>query len=105
MYGTLSGQNGTRQVQQMVEASRHYKSNLSAMPLSELSFKELKELNHGFVTPKFEPILLTKERMEIESLMENLQEAPRKKKMNRVSVTGASGIVRSRENIKDKRFY
>jgi len=43
--------------------------------------------------------------MEIESMMENYKEEPRKKKMNRVTVTGATGIVRSKENIKDKRFY
>ena len=46
-------------------------------------------------------MLMTKERLELESMISKTEKT-KKKKMHRLTVTGATGLVRSRENIQDK---
>lgn len=105
MYGTLAGQKNEYEILKSLNTARDIASQIS-VPLSELSHQELHALNTASLSSKFNPILMTKERMEIDSLTgTSIETANKKKKMNRFTVTGVTGLVRSREKIQGQKVY
>lgn len=99
----MAGQKNEYEILKSLNTAREIASQIS-VPLSELTPQELNALNTASVASKFNPLLMTKERMEIASLSGASPETA-KKKMNRFTVTGATGLVRARENIQGPKVY
>jgi hypothetical protein len=99
----LAGQKNKYEILKSLNTAREIATQIST-PLAEISSQELNDLNTASRSSKFTPILMTKERLELKSMVSKSEET-KKKKMHRLTVTGATGLVRSRENIKDKDLF